>query len=289
MNPLVSIIIPAYNAEKYIAETIQSVINQTYTNWELIIVNDGSTDNTEKIAQAYVEKDQRIKYIYQENAGVSVARNKGVENSQGDYVAFLDADDIWCRQNLEKKVTILNNINIDWVYSDMLSIDKNGNQLQYPEVGKNYKILENILLWNGEVVPGPGSNIITKKKCFDEGVIFDPNFSTAADQDFTIQLASKYQGKRIPEKLWYYRVIASSMSRNMEVMEKDHIGVYKKAAKNNLFKSFWFKQKCFSNLYLILAGSWWKDGNNKSRGLSFIFKSLIIYPPNIIKLVAKLI
>ena len=108
MGELASIIIPAYNAERYISEAIESVINQTYTNWELIIVNDGSTDNTEKIAQSYAQKDSRITYITQENKGVSVARNIGYNASKGDYLGFLDADDYWLPDNLDEKINYFN-------------------------------------------------------------------------------------------------------------------------------------------------------------------------------------
>ena len=135
-------------------------------------------------------------------------------------------------------------------------------------------------------MPGPCSNLIIRKECVS-GCYFDPLFSTAADQDYCIQLASKFKGAYISEPLWKYRFIASSMSRNLFVMEKDHIGVFKKANQNKLFKSFWFKQKCFSNLYLILAGSWWVNGQNKSRAIYFIVLSFISYPSNALSFMLK--
>jgi hypothetical protein len=170
----------------------------------------------------------------------------------------------------------------------MYHADEKLNIIEEAPKGKGGDILEHILLWNGEVVPGPCSNLVVKRKCFDQGCLFDSSFSTAADQDFCIQLASKYKGAYIDQVLWKYRYIASSMSRNVSVMEKDHIGVFNKAKSNGLFKSRPFQRQCFSNLYLIIAGSWWVNGENKLRALWFIIRGIAICPSNISKLIAKL-
>ena len=92
----VSVITPMYNCEKFISETIESVINQTYTNWEMIIIDDCSTDKSKEIAKQYIERDKRIRLIeLKENSGAAVARNKGIEVSSGRFIAFLDGDDLW--------------------------------------------------------------------------------------------------------------------------------------------------------------------------------------------------
>ena len=107
-DSLVSIITPAYNAEKYITETIESVLNQTYQNWEMLIVNDCSEDNTEKIVRDYIKKDCRIKLInLNENSGVAVARNEAIKNAKGRYIAFLDSDDIWEKEKLRKQIVFM--------------------------------------------------------------------------------------------------------------------------------------------------------------------------------------
>lgn len=282
---MVSIIIPAYNAEKYIIETINSVLNQTYSNWELIIIDDGSQDKTAELIANLYKNDSRINYYYQKNTGVSGARNNGLSKCKGEYIALLDADDVWEKNNLELKVNALeSNKNISWVFSDMYNADKNINIINIASTGTDKNILNSILLWQTEVIPGPCSNVVFTKRCYDEGIKFDIKLSTAADQDFTLQLASKYKGFHINKPLWRYRILNNSMSRNISVMEKDHIKVFKKAKKNKLFKNFWFKQKCFSNLYWILAGSWWKNGNNKLRGFYFIILALTTNPLSIVKI-----
>ena len=282
----VSVVIPAYNVEKYIEETIDSVIAQSYKNWEIVIVNDGSKDNTESKILPYLEKGYDISYYAIPNGGVSNARNFGIERTKGDCIAFLDADDTFEVENLEKKVAVLEqDQSIDWVYSDMFNADEHMNKSGLAETGTDQNVFETILLWEKEVVPGPSSNIVVRKKCFDEGIRFDTNFSTAADQDFCLSMSRKYKSKRIPEPLWVYRVIGSSMSRNIAVMEKDHIGVYKKAKRLNYFGDKSFEKRCFSNLYFIIGASWIKNSSKKLRGIYFLLKSIFVYPKQILRFI----
>ncbi|HRP59105.1 MAG TPA: glycosyltransferase [Vicingus sp.] len=186
MSSLVSIIIPCYNAEKYIAETIQSVINQTYKNWELIVVNDGSTDNSLDIIKEFVVYDSRISFIDKKNAGVSDTRNKGIEKAKGEYIAFLDADDVWNENNLEVKVNSLHNYNdCDYVFSNMYNTDENLNFITIAPKGKDKNILENFLYWRGdsEIIPGPCSNLLLRRKCIENLAIrFETRLSNLADQ-----------------------------------------------------------------------------------------------------------
>lgn len=290
-SQLVSIIIPAYNAEKYIEETIQSVIDQTYTNWELIIVVDGATDRTGEIVKKIAKTDDRIQYILKDNSGVSDTRNKGLEKASGEFIGFLDADDTWNNNNLEEKINLLNSEpEVMWVFSDMYLCDAEMANPTLAPLGSDQNVLNSILLWEGEVVPGPCSNVLVRRSYLGEEIRFDEKFSTAADQDFTIQLAAKGgKGKRIPEPLWNYRVLSQSMSRNISVMEKDHIGVFLKAGANKLYESNRFRRKCFSNLYMILAGSWWTNGNNKFKAILFMVRSILLYPKNVNKLIKKLV
>ena len=280
---------PCYNAERFIEETIQSVINQTYSFWELIIVSDGSTDKSVELIKELAKSESRISLFEKKNTGVSDTRNFGIEKCKGEYIAFLDADDTWNTTNLEDKVNLLLNDNVDFVYADMELVDEKSKSLNVIVEGMNVGDLNHYLLWDTTVIPAPCSNIIIKKKCLENGLRFDPSFSTAADQDFCFTLCKEYNGRRVPKALWNYRQIGNSMSRNIDVMEKDHIAVYNKAKQKGYFYSFWFKQKCYSNLYLILAGSWWKNGNNKIRALYFILLSVLNYPPKAISIFKKIL
>lgn len=286
--PKISIIIPAYNAEQYISEAIQSVINQSYKNWELIIIDDGSSDETARTVKSFIS-NEKIKYYYQNNAGVSSARNKGIDFAQGKYLAFLDSDDLFANDNIYEKINYLSsNKDVGLVHGDVRLIDEKSILLNSFEIGKEGNVLDDLLLWNGCTIPAP-SSILIRKEILDIIGRWDEELSTAADQELFFRIASKYKIGRIPKILTYYRIHKKNMHSNIKLMEKDHILAYKKAASNNLFKSFWFKQKCFSNVYLILAGSWSMNGNNKFRAAIMLLKAIAYYPPSLIKIFKKVL
>ena len=168
-TPLISVVIPAYNAEQFLDETLESVLSQTYENWECIIVNDGSTDNTESIAKKWCEKDARFCYFYKENSGVSDTRNLGIKEARGEYIAFLDADDILTPDSLEVRINVLIEQNVDLVatklqhFTDKLpKVSKNNARqdvLYYAKEG-----LTQLMAFN-KVTP---STVLCKKSVMDE-------------------------------------------------------------------------------------------------------------------------
>ncbi|MDB5001956.1 MAG: glycosyl transferase family [Mucilaginibacter sp.] len=288
MDERVSIIIALFNAENYINETILSVINQSYTNWELIIIDDGSTDGSAHIIQQHLI-DNRIQYFKKYNTGVSDSRNFGANIATGIFLCFLDADDLFHYNNIKEKLDFLmSNPEYPLVHADVELIDENSNSTGGYFKGKGGNILNSLLLWQETNIPGPSSTMMTKNIFYNIGQ-WDVAFSTAADQELFFRVAAKHPIGHINKVLTSYRVLPNSMSRNISIMEKDHVSVYKKAYKNGLFKSFWFKQQCFSNLYFTLAGSWWINGKNKKRGIYFLIKALFIYPPVLVKLTKKVI
>ena len=129
-EPLVSVIMPAYDMQSFIGESISSVIAQTYTNWELIVVDDGSTDQTRNIVAKFMKEDKRIQYFYQPNSGQGKARNFGIHESKGDLVAFLDADDSWMPEKLQKQTDFIQENNADLIFSDIIIVDEKGNMLR---------------------------------------------------------------------------------------------------------------------------------------------------------------
>jgi len=129
IEKLVSIITPCYNGSKYIAETIDAVRRQSYVDWEMIIVDDGSKDDSAKIIKKYVNKDKRIKYIYQENSGSAAARNNGIRNANGRYIVLLDADDVWDDNFLVEQLSYMKKKNAVCVCSAYRMIDDNSQVL----------------------------------------------------------------------------------------------------------------------------------------------------------------
>jgi len=288
-SPLVSVIIPAYNAEKYIERTLSSVLSQDYENLEIVVIDDGSNDNTADVVKKLADKDKRLQYVHQQNGGVSSARNHGYKLSKGEYLAFLDADDIWLPDNLSKKLAHLqDNPDIGLVHSDAVLIDENDKPLDEIKKGKSGWILDDLLSWNGTCIPAP-SSILVKREVVDTAGGFDTNLSTAADQEFFFRVAAKYKIGRVEEVTWQYRMHSQNMHSNIALMEHDCLLSYKRATENNLFKSASFRRKCYSNMYIILSGSWYHDGKNKGKAVKYGFKAIWVYPPAILRLISKFI
>lgn len=141
-SELVSIITPCYNGSKYVAETINSVLSQSYNNWEMIIVDDGSKDNSAEIIKSFCEKDSRIRLIQQPNGGSANARNHGIREAEGQYIALLDSDDVWESNFLEEQIKFLKENKCYLVYSSYKRIDENSQEIQKPTICRpsvNYK------------------------------------------------------------------------------------------------------------------------------------------------------
>ncbi|MEM9718532.1 MAG: glycosyltransferase family 2 protein [Bacteroidota bacterium] len=277
MSPIVSIIIPAYNAEPFLGETIQSVIHQEFTDWELIIVDDGSTDKTQIIVEKFTS-DPRITYLYKKNEGVSLARNSGFTQSKGAYVAFLDADDLWKKDRLEKMLSKFEGDSaLGLVHSYVQEIDENSQLLPTVYRGKEGYILESLLLGDGCNIPAP-SSILLKREVVDTVGGFNPELSTSADKEFFFRVASKFKIGMVQEILGLYRIHSNNMHSNIDRMEADNLKAYRLAEKNNLFKSEHFRRKCFANMYYILGNCYRVLAKNKAKWLTCVGKSLLYNP-----------
>lgn len=185
-NRKISIIVPVYNAEKWLEDCIKSVLNQTYKNVELVLVNDGSDDSSDKICKKYSLKYSNIKYILQENAGASVARNKGLKNATGSYIQFLDSDDYLNNDCCEKMIDKMKSENCDLVLCGM-NIWKNGELLRTPHLQeKVFNVKENINNYKflHPIFASP-CNKIFKKELIDYN--FDSNKSLGEDLTFNLE------------------------------------------------------------------------------------------------------
>lgn len=212
----VSVIIPAYNREKFIARAIQSVLAQIYGDYEIIVVDDGSTDNTANIVKQFGGK---VKYILQPNGGSASARNRGIKESQGEYIAFLDSDDFWVPEKLNEQVKVLdNNPNVGIVYAKMPIVNEKGEQVgmkpSQPS-GKNFKEL--LEIW-GDI---PTSTVLTRRECFDKAGFFDTSLKTMQDIDMWLRIARLYDLYEIEGKVlaYYYRHSGQITQNRIKVYE----------------------------------------------------------------------
>lgn len=205
---LVSIIVPCFNSAKFLDECLNSVYNQTYSNWEVIIVNDGSTDNTDSILEKWINIDQRFKYIKKENSGVAKTRILGIQNSKGKYLLPLDADDYISPTFLEKTVTVLDNdLNIEVVFSDVQLFGVKTEIFKLEKYSLKYLLQKNCIV----------STALFRKETYDKVGGYCADLRSLEDWDLWISIL-KNGGEiyKINEVLFYYRTHSSgSLTNNL--------------------------------------------------------------------------
>ena len=214
--PRVSVIVPCYKQAQYLPEALDSVLAQTYSHWECIIINDGSTDNTEEIAQQYCEKDKRIKYIYKENEGLSSARNTGIKNSVGVYILPLDADDKIANTYLEKSVKILDeDQKIGILYSEAELFGEQFGKWDIPGFNFSEFLNDNQIFCSA----------FFRREDYDKTNGYNSNMIYGLeDWDFWLSLIEKeVEVYKIPETLFYYRIRNNSMVREMDFDKKKYL------------------------------------------------------------------
>ena len=216
MNPLVSIIVTCYNYGNFVAETLCSLQEQSFSDFEVIVVDDGSTDDSEQQIRPFLQ-DNRFRYVKQKNGGQANAKNKGIQESTARLIAFLDADDKWKPEKLEKQVPLFNRLELGVIYSRCHHIDSQGRllpslnygQLLSPRRGKvtKYLFYDNFV---------PFSSVIVRKECFNTLGVFDESLSMGIDWDLWLRFSTRYQFDYCEEAFLLYRVGHSGqMSKNM--------------------------------------------------------------------------
>jgi glycosyltransferase involved in cell wall biosynthesis len=233
-TPKVSIVIPTYNSEAYIRTALDSVLEQTYTDYEVIVVDDGSTDGTKTVALAL---DGPIRYIHQSNSGPAAARNTGVSAAAGELICFLDADDSWTPDKLRTQVEFMvRNPCIGLVFSDADEFDERGVQCQslfskrqfHSELarvsvveGAFQKLLEENFI--------PTSTVMMRRACFDRTGLFDVALKGPEDRDMWSRIAVHFPIACIPTVLGHKRAVMSSVSRDVESTLRSRIRLWTKA------------------------------------------------------------
>lgn len=211
----VSIILPTYNRAYIIKKSIESILAQTYTNYELIIVDDGSTDETENVIREI--NDERIRYSkFLANSGVCAARNYGIEVSSGEYIAFQDSDDIWHSDKLEKQMKLFElDKQVDFIYSKLRYCLNSNKSLILPneEIAYSDKIgdIYAQLLWDNLI---PFSSLVVKKKCLNTIGNIDDEFSALEDYDFVLRISKDYTAGFINEVLVDATISIDGISAN---------------------------------------------------------------------------
>lgn len=248
--PIISVVIPVYNGEKTIQETIESVLNQTFSEFELIVINDGSQDSTLEIVSNI--KDTRLRIFSYSNAGLSASRNRGISQAVGDYISFIDADDLWSQDKLESQFQALQtNSQAAVAYSWTNSINELG---EFSRRGSHYtvngNVYANLLIFN---FLENGSNALFRQQVFTKVGKFDESLTAAEDWDMYLRLAAHYQFIAVPSAQILYRVSENSMSCNVSQLEKESLKVIEKAFAQAPKSLQYLKKQSVANLYKYLT------------------------------------
>lgn len=244
-DKLVSIIIPVYNASRFLEETINSIQEQTYSNWEAIFIDDCSSDNSYNLIKKYQKEDKRIKLIKNKtNSGTAVSRNNGIDHAEGDYLCFLDADDKWHPEKLEKQINFMQELNCEFSFTGYQFADEkcnpNGKIVSVPDKINYKQALKNTTIWTSTVM-------FDMNKLSKEDIRM-PNIKRGQDTATWWKVLKKIQyAYGLNEVLSYYRRTNNSLSANKLTALKRTWNLYRNVEhlniKSSLYNFCWY---CFN-------------------------------------------
>ncbi|MEG4208864.1 glycosyltransferase family A protein [Microcoleus sp. S13_B4] len=276
--PLVSVIIPAYNAEPFIEETLKSVLAQTYPAIEVLVVDDGSQDRTPEIVEKIGKKDSRVQLLKQQNAGVAAARNLGIQKSRGEYIAPIDADDIWYPENIEKQVECMleGGEEVGVVYSWTVDLDEKG---LLTGGFRSFRIEGDVyatLICHNFI--GNASASMMRRSCLEKVGVYDKtlkerNAQGCEDWDLYLRIAEFYQFRAVPEFSIGYRRMYNTMSTNYTTMANSQSLMLQAAKERHPEIPDFLHRLSTSNFLLYLANQSSRNGRDRT-ALFWLFQAL---------------
>ena len=270
--PRISVVIPAYNAVNYIGEAMESVILQGAKDLEIIVVDDGSTDGTGKFVQ---ENYPQVRYLFQNNKGPSSARNLGIKEAKGEYIAFLDSDDCWISGKIKLQSEVLDKYpKVGIVACNFFNIDREGNILTEVKGGHyldKHQLLNDLFVKN--VITGSCSGVLIRKECFDKLGMFDEELTGAEDRDMFFRILHCYDIQFIKMPLVKIRRHENNAHKNVEMMRANQRNFIKK----NIKESSWILRRKAASCIELDAAREMYDYSRKE-AVFFAFLSIINYP-----------
>lgn len=250
-SPQVSVITPTYNRADFLMTAIESVQAQTFDNWEMLIVDDGSTDDTAELVSSYATKDSRIRYFRQPNQGQSVARNRALEHARGEFVCFLDSDNAWIPEKLGSQLAVFRESpEVDVVYGDIITINEAGKEISRANMQRYSGFITLQMLKDNCVSM---NTAMARRQCFDEMGGMSGQRRVADDYDLWLRFSARYRFRYIPEFLAYYRVMENQISSDKtarfdtnEAIIRDFREAYPEALSNPEFNqafAFFYTRK----------------------------------------------
>jgi glycosyltransferase involved in cell wall biosynthesis len=274
--PTVSVVIPVHNGERYLAEAIESVLEQSHPALECIVVDDGSTDSTAAVAGRYGD---RVRFAERAHAGVSAARNLGTSLARGELVAFLDHDDSWLADKLERQLALVASAGALLTLCAVQVVDASGRPLRVLRLQWTADLVTGMLLFDGTETVSCSSAGLFDRAGLEAIGGFDESLSTSADWDMLLRCALTEPPAYIDCPLVRYRVHDANMSRRIELMEADMRRAFDKAFADPRLPPAVRDdpRRAYARLYRMLGGSYW-DAGRQSQALRALARALIYDP-----------
>ena len=281
--PKISVIIPTYNAESTILETLVSLGQQTFTDFEIIVINDGSSDRTLDVLERF--SDERLRVFSFENAGATVARNRGIARAQGEFIAFLDADDLWSVDKLERQLVALQqHPEAGVAYSWTSFIDEQGQFLyQQPPVYFAGNVYPQLLLGNFLAC---GSVPLVRRQAIAEVGEFVPELASSQDWEYWLRLAQHWSFVLVPKHQVFYRQRAGAISSHIDRREKYHLLVTERAFQAAPKELQYLKTQSLAHAYKHIARLYinrQSDPEAVKQGGQKLRKAIRLYPKILLK------
>jgi glycosyltransferase involved in cell wall biosynthesis len=280
VSPLVSVIIPAFNAEQFVGAAVESVLHQTHSRVECIVIDDGSIDGTVTEVRRH---GSAVRCVSQPNRGVSAARNKGVAEARGDLLAFLDADDVWLPTRLERQLPLVRNHDASVVLCAATRVDQ---ALRPIGLLRTVPIptRKTLLLYEG-ALSSVGSSALVTRKCFTLAGGFDERLSTSADWEFLLRAVTQGPVGYVDEPLVLYRKVPGSMGTGIAAMEHDLEIAYRDAfVRWPELKTI--RRRAYARMHWMLAGSYYHAGKRKASAKQ-LGKALAYEPTTVVQAVKR--
>lgn len=273
-SPLVSIIIPNFNYSQFVKSAVETALDQTYSNTEVIVVDDGSTDESLKVLQKFGNK---IKLIRQEHGGPARARNRGIQEASGDYIAFLDADDLWKPRKIEKQLELFQtNSDLGLVYSGFQKVNRSmiPLEIQFPK----YRglIADKFSRGMDKIVLAGESTAMVSAKGLAEVGCFDPDLSLLSGWDLFRRISAKFPIDFVSAPLVLQRIHEKNHSKDSKLFEQDSLRkIEKMSSQSNTFSHY--QKECFRRVYFSIARNYFESKNYKM-SLNYFAKTIKTWP-----------
>lgn len=272
---LVSVITPTYNRREFIVEAIESVLAQTYPNWQMLIIDDGSTDDSIEVIKPYL-KDERIQYFYQENQGQAFARQQALKKAEGEYVAFLDSDNLWLPERLALGVEALkNNHRVDVCYGDLITIDEKGQVISTANMKRYSGWIAPLMMRQNFVSM---NTTLIRKHAIDRVGGFRSTVTRGDDYDLYFRIAAESKYLYLAHRLAKYRVMENQISSNKEARFESDLEIIANFTSNYpkaISRIQWLRG--MSSRFVNMA-RYYSSNGEKINGIAFSLKAVLYAP-----------